>query len=509
MTGQFQQIDPLSHDFQILAKLNEASRRVRLLRAAAGAVRAVLVAQVILIPLILLKQVLPVHPGWYLLIMLLLVAAAALFGLLAPLPLLKVARLLDARLDLKDRLQSALEFRDRRDLLMVRALIKDAAAKAAGIKAAEAFPLRVSREARYFPLVVAVAVALLWLPGLPILWLPWIGTAAVQTAETAESESSRETDPSETVDTETLLDPPKVAQRQPLDDLKVAFKDTPFATRPPDFVGFLEASDQRLKLLDPATPLPDLQRDYTQDPFQVSVRRMPEGGLEFKANRVSREEATERMEEFASLWGPGRPQSPRAEALEPPAASKNPKGDDGKAEDQRPDDTKGQEGGPSVRQMEDERTAQKLQEKGDRNVKRYGGGKNPHEGPGGVLPPWLQGPEDPHFLDAGTGEGEGTGKKSGQPGSGHAGETKGPESPRLDVRSEAQLRLRGQLQEGYQDSYDTDLPGLGAKVSSRVPHLEMRAKYSRMAEETLSKEQVPLEYHEQVKRYFSAIERRR
>ena len=182
----------------------------------------------------------------------------------------------------------------------------------------------------------------------------------------------------------------------------------------------------------------------------------------------------------------------------------------GESERQQSPESKGSPGATSARQTQapDRRTGDRLEE-GDTDAKRYGGGEQPHEAPGGILPTWLQGPEDPHFQDAGLGDAEGTGRKSGQPGTGHAAQLKGAETPRAEVPREMSFHLSGQRQEGHWESYESDLPGSAAKVPSRRPDEERTISYSRVAEEALSRERVPLVYRELVKRYFSAIEESR
>jgi hypothetical protein len=44
----------------------------------------------------------------------------------------------------------------------------------------------------------------------------------------------------------------------------------------PDFGSFVKQGDDRLKLLARPEALPDLQRDFTQNPYQVMIRRMQE-----------------------------------------------------------------------------------------------------------------------------------------------------------------------------------------------------------------------------------------
>ncbi len=504
MVDRLREVNSANYDGHIRSKLEEASRRIRLLRATAGAVRATLIANCVLIPLIVFKQVLPVHPAWSLLFILVFAAVGALHGLLLPLSVMDVARLLDTRLALKERLQSALEFLDSRGIPVVGALIENAAMEARRIDVAQAFPLGVPRGVRYLPPAFVLSAALLfWLPAIPIL----------HPAETSTPSASTTTQPAPSAkhDQESLQGLPNgenlpkhdvleekggpAVHRQPLGDLKATFKDTLFSARPPDFASFLKGGDDRLSLLDPSTALPELQRDATQTPYQVSVREREARQLELEADQISREEADEQMEELKNLFE-------HQEAPQHHDAGKGSSTSEG---------PRNQEGPQWVKSSEGTESPKNATERLSQNDKRYSGGQESHDSPGASLPPWLDGPEDPHVQDAGTGEGEteARSKTSSGPGKGHSKKTKGPETPRITTRREQDFRLSGQPGEGEQISYDTDLLAPGAKVPSRVPYQDQFIRYERMAEEMLTKDRVPFEYREDVKRYFSAVGRRR
>ena len=510
LDGALQEIDPVRDDSQILEVLHQASRQIRLQRALAGSVYAALLFHIVLIPVVVLKNVLPIDAGWYVPVLLPVVTAGALLGLLARLHPLEVARRIDAHFALKERLQSALEVRDRHDDSMAKALLRDASTTAARIEPAGAFPLRLPREIRYLLPVLVLVAGLSWLPMPSLLELGASGSPGEASTENAGLDAVNGRKGSEGTDKEPAGDPKDAIPRQAWEEPKAAYRDTPFATEPPDFASFLKEADGRLSLLDPPAGLPDLEHDYDHDPHRVPVRRMPDEPAGFATRRHSQTDAGEGIEGLAESGNPGDRHEPRGKGQEAGSSqrqAKRPQAGKAEAERQQGGGSQGSPGVKSLRQTPTpERTGQTPLEQSDPSAKRYGSGEQPHDAAGGILPPWLQGPEDPHFQDAGLGDVEGTGKKSGQPGTGHADQLKGSEAPRLEVATEEDFRLFAQRRDGDWESYDSDLPGLGAKVPSRASYTELRSRYGRMAEEALSKERVPLAYREQVKRYFSAIE---
>jgi hypothetical protein len=136
---------------------------------------------------------------------------------------------------------------------------------------------------------------------------------------------------------------------------------------------------------------------------------------------------------------------------------------------------------------------------------RFGGGQYPHNAPGAGFPEWMRGNEDPHFMDAGQGEGASTGKTSGQAGVGHALMNKGLESPTLKLPSIKNLFLPGQIQDGEQTSYETDMLAPGAGSSLNVPYTNVLTQYEFQAEAQISRNHVPFAFRTQVKAYFSRI----
>ena len=254
---------------EILDLLTAAAWRIRLRRAVAGSVRGALIALTILIPVLALREsVLPVSLGWNLLVLFVFLAGGALFGLLRHLPPLEVARQLDANLALAERLQSAVEFHDESSRSIVRSLIKDASTSAAAIKPAEALRIGPPREVRYLVPLVALAAVALWLPLPPSFFPaasdgPGAAEASKQTLPIKADAASR----SEDTDEQTAEDVQEVARHQLWEDVRANYRDTPFATEPPDFASFLKGADASLSLLDPAVGLPPLERNNSHDPY--------------------------------------------------------------------------------------------------------------------------------------------------------------------------------------------------------------------------------------------------
>ncbi|MGI9303220.1 MAG: hypothetical protein ACR2RB_11000 [Gammaproteobacteria bacterium] len=490
---------------RLLAQLKEAARRIRLLRAIAGAARAALFVHIVLLPLLVLKEVSQFPAEWYLIVLLLSAMTGALIGLMAKLSLLTVARRLDARLGLKERLQSAHEFRVCPERPLVGALIQDAAARAEQINAAKAFPLALPHDARYLPLVLGFGVILLWLPALPIPGLSAIDTGDGQLPETARAESAGKTDRSGGNAEETPQPESQRGQHQTLEDHRVAFKDTPFAAQPPDFVSFLNSSDDRLSMLDPSQSPPDPNQRAGQDPYRVSFEPI-EAGRTFESSQFSEQDANERVQELANI----RDRPPTQDSGEEKQGAKPPQPTGGgtSRDDRRGDSETSPYPGADQQKEDAKETGLQRRQHGDVTGKRFAGLQYPHDAPGTGLPPWLKGPNDPGFQDAGPGSADSTGKTSGQPGVGHSMMTEDPETQRIDVRAEQNLQVRGQRGEGPQVSYDTSLLGPGATVSSRLPYQRRRTSYTRGAEDVLSKEWVPFDYREHVKGYFSGIESR-
>ena len=179
---------PLPGPNAISEALAQVTARLRLARwvrhAARGALAGVAVALVavvcahfdVLPDWLPLEAVLP-------LALLLGIAGGTITTFLKPISLMDAARLAEARLGLKERLSSALEFERAPQaavapdaVLLMRLQQEDAAAHARGLKAVEAVPLRWPWEAKAVGGGLAVLALALFLPTLPIFLPPGVLT---------------------------------------------------------------------------------------------------------------------------------------------------------------------------------------------------------------------------------------------------------------------------------------------------------------------------------------------
>ncbi len=107
------------------------------------------------------------------------------------------------------------------------------------------------------------------------------------------------------------------------------------------------------------------------------------------------------------------------------------------------------------------------------------------------------GPDEQDF-----GEGEGL-----LPGKGKSGSPKGEASQRLRA-SPYDVGVEGESRKGRKDGYDTNMTGRGGKMGSRLSYLGIIGQYRKMMEDTIAREQVPRDYHAQIKDYFQALDER-
>jgi hypothetical protein len=455
-------------------------------------------------------------------------AAAAICGLvgfLSPLPRVTVARFLDAALGLKERVQTALELDDRNPfakIVSADALDHLRHAATSGYHAA----LFKNLQWRW-PLVVCVAGAAILManPMARSLLSPQSSGDTVQTrmnqspAESKSAIAASENRPlTANINAKILTADPE-------------FRDTPIAAEPMDFESFVGSGGDDLEFLD-AKP------GSTNGSSPASMARMKTDNSppSFEAGSSSTEDRSERMANLEALLsktskgsqsgqkksgdkagsgtasdaeaGDGDPTSDESSAQAQQHANAAPvaQSDKGLAKESLAPD-KETEGTLSSEEIQaPSRAATKPLDGDDTQTARYGGGQYPHNAPGAGFPDWMRGDEDPHFMDAGQGEGKSTGKTSGQAGVGHAVPKKGPEGEKENVRTAEDLFLPGKRsRDGEKTSYDTEALAPASKSSSAVPEDTLATKYAAQAEEQMSRNHVPLELRAQVRAYFSEI----
>jgi hypothetical protein len=418
-------------------------------------------------------------------------ALGILYGLLARLPLPHVARLADSRLGLKERLSSAREHLGIPAAIapdMVRAQLGETAARLREIRPRRAFPLRLQREARLLPPLAALALALALLPPLPLRWPAAPGEPGSQETE-AEEVQARERPLEQKLVTPAVPDDmfPKVREpemqrgpltgRDPRGDLAAVFRDTKMSQQRPDFGSFIKQGDERLKLLARPESIPDLNRDVTQSPYQVMIRRMQE---QLRAGRMQGL-SWEQIERLLSELGQSGQRF----------------GGGGLGEDLM-SEMEGQGGSPDKMMDALARALNRLR---DRDEAGRGGGRTLRQSRS------RQGGPGQDRGDADPDQGEDGSPGGSLPGTGKSLQTRSDPTDRIGGEKQDSF-LEGDLREGPMEAYDTNLSGRGAENPSRLSYMDVFSQYRKMMEEALTKEPIPFNYREQVKEYFRALENR-
>ena len=113
-----------------------------------------------------------------------------------------------------------------------------------------------------------------------------------------------------------------------------------------------------------------------------------------------------------------------------------------------------------------------------------------------------RGGEGAGLEDQDFGEGEGL-----MPGKGKSGSPKGEAAQRLRG-SPYDVGVEGDSRRGRKEGYDTNMTGRGGSMASRLQYLGVIGQYRKMMEDEITREQVPRDYHSQIKDYFQALDER-
>jgi hypothetical protein len=263
-------------------------------------------------------------------------------------------------------------------------------------------------------------------------------------------------------------------------DLAAVFKDTSLASQTPDFNAFLKKGDERIRMLDQIDRLPDLQRDFTQSQQRMVFQKAKalRGGL--KGDQFSPDKLRDLLREMERLGRKGDPNyqgdlNEGMEALEQGQSDRAMEAMERALNKLRAMEEKGRDGKGLRGGREDERRSGR---RGDRGQ----GGAHGDEGD------WP--------------EGEGS-----LPGKGKSGSPKGDPSQRLRTNP-FDVGVEGEARAGRKDGMDTNLVGRGGNVPSRLQYLGVLGQYRKQMEEDIVREQVPRDYHGQVKDYFKALDER-
>src|SRR5436309_6685428 len=421
--------------------------------------------------------------------------AGAAIGFFMRLPAGEAARLADRGYGLQDRISTALEWADRPDRTpLVDALVADAVERAQSLEGRRVIPRHVPREARLVPVPLALGLALALAPAIP---LPQGSLPSLSGARQEDEEKQQE----RTGNLESQ-DQPRPAKREDMrraevqertvgpragmggatqpGDLSAIFKDTSIAGQTPDFNAFLKKGDERIRMLEQIDRLPDLQRDFTQSQQRMVFQKAKalRGGL--KGEQFSPDKLRELLKEMERLGRKGDPGysgdlSEGMEALEQGQSDRAMEAMERALNKLRAMEEKGRDGKGLRGGRDDERRG------GRRGDGRQGGG------PG----------DDGDFP-----EGEGS-----LPGKGERGSSKGVPTQRLRTNP-YDVGVEGESRAGRKEGVDTNMVGRGGKVPSRLQYLGVLGQYRKQMEEDIAREQVPRDYHGQVKEYFKALDER-
>jgi hypothetical protein len=385
---------------------------------------------------------------------------------------------------------TALEWAERPDRPpLVDALVADAVARVSGLAPKQIARRVVPREARLLPLPVAVAVILALVPAVPLRMphLPdFSRTTEAEDPERRTSEAlleERSRPLTRDQGRKPSFEERDFAQRassgapSTAGDLSAIFKDTALSGQRPDFNSFVKKGDERLRMLEQADRLPDLQSDFTSSQYKMVFKKSKAltGGL--RPDQISPQKLRELLEEMERLGRKGGNWSGDAsegmEALE--------SGQQDKALEAM------EKALGKMRSMEDQQRSGKNL-RGGRENERGARGRERGEG---------SGPEDQDF-----GEGEGM-----MPGKGKSSSPKGEASQRIRANP-YDVGVEGDSRRGRKDGYDTNMTGKSGPMPSRLQYLGVIGQYRKMMEDTITREAVPRDYHSQIKDYFQALDER-
>jgi hypothetical protein len=420
--------------------------------------------------------------------------AGALWGGLKRTSTADAARLADRAWGLQDRVATVMEWAGHPDRTpLVDALIADTLSRVERLEPRAAARRLVPRDGRFLPVPLALAVVLSLAPAIPVPSgrLPDFSSGAEE-EQPEQRAASTMTDDRSRPATRDRLKPLSFEEKEfatrsgtgaaMSGDLSAVFKDTALSAQRPDFQSFLKKGDERLKLLEQADRLPDLQSDFTTSQYKMMFKKSKalSGGM--RPDQISPQKLKELLEEMERLGRKGGStwQGDAAEGME------------------------AMEGGQPDRAMEAmQRALEKMraQEEASRSGKNLKGGRESsragasrdRRGAGGE----GGGPDDQDF-----GEGEGM-----LPGKGRSNSPKGEATQRLRGNP-YDVGVEGESRRGRKEGYDTNMTGRAGQMGSRLQYLGVIGQYRKMMEDAIARESVPRDFHAQIKDYFQALDER-
>ena len=401
------------------------------------------------------------------------------------------ARVADRAFGLHDRVATTLEWAERADRTpLVEALVADTRARVEALQMKRVVRHELPREARFLPLPLLACLVLALMPPIPMpsgRFPDMLSGGEEDREDRTRSTMLEETTRALAKDAlkRSSFEERDFAQRAggsgatTAGDLSAIFKDTSLANQRPDFNSFLKKGDERLKMLEQMDRVPDLQSDFTSSNYKMVFRKSKAltGGL--KPNQISPQKLRELLEEMERLgrkggnWG--------GDAMEGMEALEGGQTDRALEAMQKALD--------KMRAMDDaERSGKGL--RGGRENERGSRSRDRGRGDG-------MGGDEQDF-----GEGEGL-----MPGRGRSGSPKGEATQRLRANP-YDVGVEGESRRGKKEGFDTNMTGRGGSMASRLQYLGIIGQYRKQMEDAITREQVPRDYHDQIRNYFQSLDER-
>jgi len=417
--------------------------------------------------------------------------AGLVYGAARRIDRLDTARVADRAFGLHDRVATTLEWAERADRTpLVEALVADTRARVEALQMKRVVRHELPREARFLPLPLLACLVLALMPPIPMpsgRFPDMLSGGEEDREDRTRSTMLEETTRALAKDAlkRSSFEERDFAQRAggsgatTAGDLSAIFKDTSLANQRPDFNSFLKKGDERLKMLEQMDRVPDLQSDFTSSNYKMVFRKSKAltGGL--KPNQISPQKLRELLEEMERLgrkggnWG--------GDAMEGMEALEG--GQTDRALEAM------QKALEKMRAMDDaERSGKGL--RGGRENERGSRSRDRGRGDG-------MGGDEQDF-----GEGEGL-----MPGRGRSGSPKGEATQRLRANP-YDVGVEGESRRGKKEGFDTNMTGRGGSMASRLQYLGIIGQYRKQMEDAITREQVPRDYHDQIRNYFQSLDER-
>jgi len=417
--------------------------------------------------------------------------AGLVYGAARRIDRLDTARVADRAFGLHDRVATTLEWAERADRTpLVEALVADTRARVEALQMKRVVRHELPREARFLPLPLLACLVLALMPPIPMpsgRFPDMLSGGEEDREDRTRSTMLEETTRALAKDAlkRSSFEERDFAQRAggsgatTAGDLSAIFKDTSLANQRPDFNSFLKKGDERLKMLEQMDRVPDLQSDFTSSNYKMVFRKSKAltGGL--KPNQISPQKLRELLEEMERLgrkggnWG--------GDAMEGMEALEGGQTDRALEAMQKALD--------KMRAMDDaERSGKGL--RGGRENERGSRSRDRGRGDG-------MGGDEQDF-----GEGEGL-----MPGRGRSGSPKGEATQRLRANP-YDVGVEGESRRGKKEGFDTNMTGRGGSMASRLQYLGIIGQYRKQMEDAITREQVPRDYHDQIRNYFQSLDER-